>query len=60
MKEPSAELIIDIDIIRNNIIYLKSLLNPNSKFMAVLKKMKWLKLQVGSIPDWDSGAFFPY
>ena len=37
MKEPSAELIIDIDIIRNNIIYLKSLLNPNSKFMAVLK-----------------------
>ena len=37
MKEPSAELIIDIDVIRNNIIYLKSLLNPNSKFMAVLK-----------------------
>ena len=37
MKEPSAELIIDIDVIRNNIIYLKSLLNPNTKFMAVLK-----------------------
>ena len=37
MKEPSAELIIDIDVIRNNTIYLKSLLNPNTKFMAVLK-----------------------
>ena len=37
MIEPSAELIIDIDRIRNNIIYLKSLLKPNTKFMAILK-----------------------
>mgnify|MGYP001394416144 CR=1 FL=1 len=37
MKEPSAELIIDIDIIRNNIIYLKSLISPKTKFMAILK-----------------------
>ena len=37
MREPSAELIIDIDIIRNNIIYLKSLLKTDTKFMAILK-----------------------
>jgi len=37
MKEPSAELIIDIDVIRNNIIYLKSLISPKTKFMAILK-----------------------
>ena len=37
MREPSAELIIDIDRIRNNIIYLKSLLKPDTKFMAILK-----------------------
>ncbi len=37
MKEPSAELTIDINIIRNNIVYLKSFLNPSTKFMAVLK-----------------------
>lgn len=37
MREPSAEVIINIDNIRNNIIYLKSLLNPNTNFMAILK-----------------------
>ena len=37
MREPSAELIVDIGVIRKNILYLKSLLNPETKFMAILK-----------------------
>ena len=54
MSEPTAELTIDIDIIRNNITYLKSLLKPNTKFMAILKANAYghgLKRITSSIDD---------